>query len=99
MKLEYTRKIIDAIHDGSLLKANFSETPVFGLQIPDQVNGVPSNILHPENMVYIRVKFSFKSSYEYSCYCIIVFLSKHLCVYVCVLQTNLLFSYGVLRFI
>ena len=51
MKLEYTRKIIDAIHDGSLLDANYTETPVFGLQIPDKVSGVPSNILRPENMV------------------------------------------------
>ncbi|MCO5612599.1 hypothetical protein L7F22_066867 [Adiantum nelumboides] len=46
IKLAYTRKIIDAIQDGSLLKAQYSETPVFGLQIP----GVPSDILHPENM-------------------------------------------------
>ncbi|KAI5068586.1 hypothetical protein GOP47_0016931 [Adiantum capillus-veneris] len=50
MKLEYTRKIIDAIHDGSLCKAKYSETPVFGLLIPDEVKGVPTNILHPENM-------------------------------------------------
>ncbi|KAH7332366.1 hypothetical protein KP509_20G084100 [Ceratopteris richardii] len=50
MKLSYTRKIIDAIHDGSLLKAQYSQTPVFGLYIPDKVEGVPSDILHPENM-------------------------------------------------
>jgi phosphoenolpyruvate carboxykinase (ATP) len=51
MKLEHTRKIIDAIHDGSLLQASYEETPVFGLRIPDSVNGVPSKILRPENMV------------------------------------------------
>ncbi|MCO5599578.1 hypothetical protein L7F22_053684 [Adiantum nelumboides] len=50
MKLAYTRKIIDAIHDGSLLRAQYSKTPVFGLQIPDKVAGIPSDILHPENM-------------------------------------------------
>ncbi|KAJ7567648.1 hypothetical protein O6H91_01G000500 [Diphasiastrum complanatum] len=50
MKLSYTRKIIDAIHNGSLLKSTYSETPIFGLHIPDNVEGVPSEILHPENM-------------------------------------------------
>ncbi|EFJ09434.1 hypothetical protein SELMODRAFT_272074 [Selaginella moellendorffii] len=50
MKLAYTRKIIDAIHNGSLLEANYSETPIFKLHIPDQVEGVPSEFLHPENM-------------------------------------------------
>ncbi|KAJ7300052.1 hypothetical protein O6H91_17G014800 [Diphasiastrum complanatum] len=50
MKLSYTRKIIDAIHNGSLLKANYSQTPIFGLHIPDNVEEVPSEILHPENM-------------------------------------------------
>eukprot|EP00246_Nothoceros_aenigmaticus_P002378 TRINITY_DN13247_c0_g1_i1.p1 TRINITY_DN13247_c0_g1~~TRINITY_DN13247_c0_g1_i1.p1 ORF type:complete len:655 (+),score=106.13 TRINITY_DN13247_c0_g1_i1:605-2569(+) len=50
MKLAYTRKIIDAIHDGSLLKESYSETPIFGLHVPDRVNGVPTQILRPENM-------------------------------------------------
>ncbi|CAA2978829.1 Phosphoenolpyruvate carboxykinase [ATP] [Olea europaea subsp. europaea] len=31
IKLAYTRKIIDAIHSGSLLKANYKKTEVFGL--------------------------------------------------------------------
>lgn len=51
MKLSYTRKIIDAIHDGSLLNASYSTTPIFNLQVPDSVEGVPSEILHPENSV------------------------------------------------
>lgn len=49
IKLAYTRKIIDAIHAGSLLKANYTKTDVFGLEIPDAVDGVPSEILHPES--------------------------------------------------
>lgn len=49
IKLAYTRKIIDAIHSGSLLKANFTKTSVFGLETPDAVEGVPSDILSPEN--------------------------------------------------
>ncbi len=49
IKLPHTRAIIDAIHDGSLAKADFSEEPVFGLQVPAQCNGVPTEILWPRN--------------------------------------------------
>jgi phosphoenolpyruvate carboxykinase (ATP) len=49
MKLPHTRKIIDAIHDGSLLEATYSTTPIFNLQVPDTVEGVPSDVLRPEN--------------------------------------------------
>ncbi|GFY86704.1 phosphoenolpyruvate carboxykinase 1 [Actinidia rufa] len=49
IKLAYTRKIIDAIHSGSLLKANYRSTEVFGLEIPTEVEGVPSEILEPMN--------------------------------------------------
>ncbi|CAM6022679.1 unnamed protein product [Sphagnum balticum] len=49
MKLEYTRKIINAIHDGSLLNAQFEATPIFNLAVPTQVKGVPTEVLHPEN--------------------------------------------------
>ncbi|MCL7041209.1 hypothetical protein MKW94_028907 [Papaver nudicaule] len=50
IKLAYTRKIIDAIHSGSLLEANYTKTEVFGLEIPTSVEGVPSEILDPINM-------------------------------------------------
>ncbi|KAL2632590.1 hypothetical protein R1flu_004069 [Riccia fluitans] len=49
MKLAYTRRIIDAIHDGSLLEADFVETPIFNLHVPKEVYGVPTEILRPEN--------------------------------------------------
>ncbi|KHG26562.1 Phosphoenolpyruvate carboxykinase [ATP] -like protein [Gossypium arboreum] len=49
IKLPYTRKIIDAIHSGSLLNATYHKTEVFGLDIPTEIEGVPSEILHPEN--------------------------------------------------
>ncbi|PON97121.1 Phosphoenolpyruvate carboxykinase, ATP-utilizing [Trema orientale] len=49
IKLPYTRKIIDAIHSGSLLKANYQKTEVFGLEIPTEVEGVPPEILDPVN--------------------------------------------------
>ncbi|GFY92632.1 phosphoenolpyruvate carboxykinase 1 [Actinidia rufa] len=49
IKLAYTRKIIDAIHSGSLLKVNYRSTEVFGLEIPTEVEAVPSEILEPMN--------------------------------------------------
>jgi phosphoenolpyruvate carboxykinase (ATP) len=47
MDINTTRAIIDAIHDGSLLKESYSKFEVFGFDIPNQCNGVDSNILHP----------------------------------------------------
>jgi len=45
--LKYTRAIVDAIHNGSLAKAEFENFPVFNLSIPKAIDGVPSEILHP----------------------------------------------------
>lgn len=53
MKLAYTRRIIDAIHDGSLLEATYETTPIFNLEVPVQMKGVPKEILRPENSVSI----------------------------------------------
>ncbi|XP_062163701.1 phosphoenolpyruvate carboxykinase (ATP) 1-like [Alnus glutinosa] len=49
IKLAYTRKIIDAIHSGTLLNASYTKTEVFGLEIPTEIEGVPSGILNPIN--------------------------------------------------
>lgn len=49
--LKYTRKIIDAVHDGSLAKSlaggkqeNFG---TFNLTIPTEIEGVPRELLNP----------------------------------------------------
>mmetsp|Transcript_89 Transcript_89/g.187 ORF Transcript_89/g.187 Transcript_89/m.187 type:complete len:540 (-) Transcript_89:15-1634(-) len=47
IKLQWTRKIIDAIHDGSLVKAKFTSMPGWNFLIPDKIEGVPSHILNP----------------------------------------------------
>ncbi|MFS8003947.1 putative phosphoenolpyruvate carboxykinase (ATP) [Helianthus anomalus] len=49
IKLAYTRKIIDAIHSGKLLEAKYTKTEIFGLEIPTEIEGVPSEILDPAN--------------------------------------------------
>ncbi|HLQ37573.1 MAG TPA: phosphoenolpyruvate carboxykinase (ATP), partial [Planctomycetota bacterium] len=49
MSLKYTRAILDAIHDGSLQKAETTEDPVFGLKVPTACANVPSEILIAKN--------------------------------------------------
>jgi len=46
--LKYTRKIINAIHDGSLAKAEFGNFDTFNLRIPKKLEGVPDELLDPE---------------------------------------------------
>ena len=49
MSLKYTRAILDAIHDGSLVKAPTYTDPVFGFAVPTACNNVPAEILNPKN--------------------------------------------------
>ncbi len=62
MDLPSTRKIIDAVLDGSLEKAEFETLPIFNLQIPKAVAGVDSAILNPRNV------WKDKSEYDKACY-------------------------------
>ena len=48
-KLSYTRAILSAVLDGSLANAKYVEHPVFGLQMPTTVPGVPTEVLDPRN--------------------------------------------------
>jgi phosphoenolpyruvate carboxykinase (ATP) len=48
-KLKHTRAIVDAIHSGELEAGKFDTMPVFGLQVPTAVSGVPSEVLMPSN--------------------------------------------------
>lgn len=47
MSLKVTRRIIDAIFDGSLEQADFELFPRFGFMIPKTLTGVESQILNP----------------------------------------------------
>jgi phosphoenolpyruvate carboxykinase (ATP) len=49
MKLAYTRAIIDAIHDGSLSRANREQDQVFGFETVVECPNVPPPILRPRN--------------------------------------------------
>ncbi|KAG1676081.1 hypothetical protein FOA52_014946 [Chlamydomonas sp. UWO 241] len=47
ISLKHTRAVLDSIHSGELEKADFTKTPVFGLQVPTACPGVPSELLLP----------------------------------------------------
>jgi phosphoenolpyruvate carboxykinase (ATP) len=49
MKLGYTRAMITAALNGALNNAEFEIDPVFRLQIPKEVPGVPSDVLNQRN--------------------------------------------------
>jgi phosphoenolpyruvate carboxykinase (ATP) len=49
MKLAYTREMVRAAVDGSLLRAEFEVEPTFGFSIPKTVHNVPSEFLNPRN--------------------------------------------------
>jgi phosphoenolpyruvate carboxykinase (ATP) len=48
-KLKHTRAIVHAIHSGELERAEYETMPVFRLQVPKGVTGVPSEALMPKN--------------------------------------------------
>ncbi len=49
MSLKITRRIIDAIFDGTLENAAFETFPIFGFEVPKEVSGIESTILNPRN--------------------------------------------------
>ena len=53
-------RIVDAIHDGSLKKVGFHtfEPNTFGLEIPDALDGVPTELLDPSVAWQDKAAFS-----------------------------------------
>ncbi len=47
MSIKSTRACIDAILDGSINESQFVQDPVFGVQIPTSLKGVPPEVLDP----------------------------------------------------
>jgi len=48
--LPATRALIDAIHDGTLDRAEYEKLPIFNLQIPKHVPGLDDGILNPRSI-------------------------------------------------
>ena len=49
MKLSYTRAMVTAALTGEIEKSEFVVDPTFGFQVPTTIEGVPSELLIPEN--------------------------------------------------
>ncbi|KAI1316666.1 Protein kinase C-like 1 [Mortierella claussenii] len=45
--LKYSRAIIDTIHSGELKKAAYQTYPIFDLEIPKAIPGIPAEVLNP----------------------------------------------------
>lgn len=57
MSLKITRAIVDAIHDGSLAKAETVEDVIFGVHVPTTCEGVPAEVLTPKNTWADKAKY------------------------------------------
>ncbi len=49
MKIQYTRVMLKAAIEGKLDDVEYEEDPVFGVHIPTEVPGIPSEVLRPRN--------------------------------------------------
>lgn len=58
MKLKYTRAMIEAALDGKLAEVEFTQHPIFGLNMPVECDNVPSEVLNPKQT------WSDKDSYD-----------------------------------
>ncbi|HOR86408.1 MAG TPA: phosphoenolpyruvate carboxykinase (ATP) [Bacillota bacterium] len=58
MKLSYTRAMVNAAISGKLDNADYDTDPIFGLAVPTECPGVPSEVLKPVNV------WQDKSEYE-----------------------------------
>ena len=47
ISISYTRALLNAALDGSLLKVEYKMDPVFGFQVPKTCSGVPESVLNP----------------------------------------------------
>jgi phosphoenolpyruvate carboxykinase (ATP) len=47
ISIRYTRALLNAALDGSLLKVEYQKDPVFGFDVPKSCEGVPSQVLDP----------------------------------------------------
>jgi phosphoenolpyruvate carboxykinase (ATP) len=63
IKLKYTRAMISAALEGKLNNASFNVQPVFGVSIPAECPGVPSDVLDPRNTWADKSAYDEKANY------------------------------------
>jgi phosphoenolpyruvate carboxykinase (ATP) len=63
MKLSYTRAMITAALDGKLSNSETTEDEIFGVAIPAEVPGVPTELLQPRNTWVNKIAYDEKAKY------------------------------------
>ncbi|MFI5132959.1 MAG: phosphoenolpyruvate carboxykinase (ATP) [Chitinophagales bacterium] len=63
MKLKFTRAMITAALEGKLNKVEFENHPVFGMAIPKECPGVPTEVLNPRNTWADKTAYDEKAKY------------------------------------
>jgi len=63
MKLKYTRAMLNAALDGKLENATFENHKVFGVAMPTEVPGVPSELLNPRNTWEDKEEYDSKANH------------------------------------
>jgi phosphoenolpyruvate carboxykinase (ATP) len=58
MSIQHTRALLNAVLDGSLKSAHFERDPFFGLMFPQDVPGIPNEVLNP------RLSWADKAAYD-----------------------------------
>ena len=58
MSIQHTRALLNSVLDGSLKDARFERDPFFGLMFPQDVPGIPNEVLNP------RLSWADKSAYD-----------------------------------
>ncbi len=61
MKLPFTRAMITAALEGKLDTVDYESHPVFGMMMPKQCEGVPSNLLNPRNTWEDKAAYDLKA--------------------------------------
>jgi phosphoenolpyruvate carboxykinase (ATP) len=63
MKLSYTRSMITAALDGKLDNVQFENHPVFGIGVPGECPGVPTEVLNPRSTWEDKTAYDEKAKY------------------------------------
>jgi phosphoenolpyruvate carboxykinase (ATP) len=80
MPLRYTRRMIDWILAGEHQTATYHKDPVFNLSVPDHIEGIPQDLLYPQNTWddpahFIQVANDLRNAFEENFENFIPFLS------------------------
>jgi phosphoenolpyruvate carboxykinase (ATP) len=65
MPLPYTRRMLDWVLSGEHIKAQFHKDPIFDIDVPDDIDEIPQNLLYPEKTW--QNQYNFRETAESLC--------------------------------